>query len=135
MQKKHTTQLPVVQPAEAVCAALGHGKSEATAGLDEASVLHVPGESGLAGDYHGGDAILALIGRMAELTDGTLRYEPSRHLDDRCQRVILRGRATAMRKGKRLDTEVELLITMRRGRMREIWISHSDQDQVDDFWA
>lgn len=119
---------------EAVCAALGHSSDEVSASLDDASVLHVPGESGLAGG-HGGDTILALVGRMVELTDGTLRFETSRYPNERSRRVLLRGRVTASRRGRVLDTNVDLLVFMRGTRLREIWISHGDQDQVDEFWA
>jgi len=34
-----------------------------------------------------------------------------------------------------LDEEVELRISMRGGRMREIWISLANRDQIDDFCA
>jgi hypothetical protein len=120
---------------QTVCAALGRSRNEVSAYLDDASVLHVPGESGLAGDYHGGDAILALVGRMVELTDGTLRFEASRYANERRQGVLLRGRVTASRRGRRLDTSVDLLISRRGDRLREIWIAHADQSQVDYFWA
>jgi hypothetical protein len=120
---------------QTVCAALGRSRNEVSAYLDDASVLHVPGESGLAGDYHGGDAILALVGRMVELTDGTLRFEASRYPKERRQGVLLRSRVTASRRGRRLDTNIDLLISRRGNRLREIWIAHRDQRQVDEFWA
>lgn len=135
MHPKHTTRSPRLQPVQAVCAALGHSCDEVSASLDDASVLHVPGESGLAGGYHGGDAILALVGRMVELTNGTLRFETPRYPNERSQRVLLRGRVTASRRGRRLDTSVDLLISVRGDRLREVWISHGDQNQVDEFWT
>jgi len=36
-------------------------------------IQHVPGESPLAGDYKGADAVLSYYGKLAELTDGTFR--------------------------------------------------------------
>jgi hypothetical protein len=135
MHQRQTKHSPDLQPVQAVCAALGHSRGEVSAYLDDASVLHVPGESGLAGGYHGGDAILALVSRMVELTDGSLRFETSRYPDERYQGVLLRGRVTATRRGRRLDTNVDLLISVRGDLLREIWISHGDQNQVDEFWA
>ena len=63
----------------ALCRALdGRDVGPLAAWLDDASVLRVPGFSGLAGDYQGREAIVGLLRRMAAATDGTLRFEVRR---------------------------------------------------------
>ena len=47
-------------------ALLAGNVSAAAVALDDASVLHVPGRLGVAGDYQGEDAILGVLERMAE---------------------------------------------------------------------
>jgi len=126
---------PNVGIAQALCEALsGENVDGADSSLDEASLFHVPGRSGLAGDYQGREAILGLAKRMAELTDGTLRLsEPSAAVEGGVLR--LHGRVRATRHHKYLDTDVELVVSTRRGRVQEVWISHEDQPHVDDFWS
>ena len=65
----------------ALCRALdGRDVGPLAARLDDASVLRVPGSSGLGGDYQGREAIVGLLRRMAAATDGTLRFEVQRTL-------------------------------------------------------
>jgi ketosteroid isomerase-like protein len=113
----------------------GKTDTAAEAVLDEASLLHVSGRSGLAGHYQGGDAILGLLRRMAELTDGTLRFRPSRVLTANESAIVVCGRATASRHGRRLDSEEVHVVSLRDGKVREIWIFHEDQGRIDEFWA
>ena len=54
-------------------ALLAGNVSAAAVVLDDASVLHVPGKLGVAGDYQGEDAIFGVLGRMAEYTHDTLK--------------------------------------------------------------
>ena len=103
--------------------------------LDDASLLHVPGSSGLAGDYQGREAILGLLKRMAELTEGTLQFSLSKVLTEDDRAIVLLGRASATRKRKRLDTDVVHVLSLRDGRVRDIWIFHQNQDHVDEFWT
>ena len=112
----------------------GNDEPAAAAGLDEASLLHVSGRSGLAGDYQGREAILGLSRRMSELTGGTFRFTQSKVVADDDQAMVRLGHVSATREGKRLDTDVVHVVSLRNGRAREIWIFHQDQRQVDDFW-
>ena len=103
--------------------------------LDEASVLHVSGGSGLAGDYQGGEAIVGLLGRMADLTEGTLRHSTAHPASEMHGAIVLRGRASGSRRGRFLDTDVEVTVTVRGGIVREAWVSCLDQAGCDDFWS
>jgi ketosteroid isomerase-like protein len=107
----------------------------AEAVLDDASLLHLPGESGLAGQYQGGEVILGLLARMAKLTDHTLHFSPLRVIAADGGVIVLCGRANATRRGKRLDTDVVYVLSLRQGMVQEIWLFHQDQDHVDEFWA
>lgn len=103
--------------------------------LDEASLLHVPGSSGLAGEYQGEEAILGFLKRMAQLTDGTLQFRSSRVLTADDQTIVLCGQARATRRGKELDTDEVHVLSLRDGKIRELWIFHQNQDHVDEFWT
>jgi len=103
--------------------------------LDDASLLHVSGDSGLAGDYQGRDAILGLLGRMAELTGGTLRCGVSSSMVRSGGTVILQGPVLAAREGRTLETVVKVAVTVAGGHLREIWLNHLGQSAFDDFWS
>ncbi len=125
-----------VDAAQALCDALaGKHVTAAEAGLDDASLLHMPGRSGLAGQYQGGEAILGLLRRMAELTDGTIQFNPSAVLAANDRVFVMHGRTNAARHGKRLDTDEVHIVSVRDGKVREIWTYHQNQDHVDEFWT
>lgn len=125
-----------VQMAEALCDALAGKQVGAAEGLlGVGSLLHVPGRSGLAGQYQGGVAILGLARRMADLTSGTLHFSSSSALTADDQPIVLFGRVNATRYGARLDTDVVYVFTLRNGEIREIRILHENQDHVDRFWT
>jgi len=107
----------------------------ATVVLDDASILHIPGMSGLAGDYQGKEAILGLFARMAEVTDGTARFDSPRLVthDDRV--IVLRGRMTAGRIDSRLDTEVIHALSLRGDTIQEAWVFSLNEDAFDEFWC
>ena len=103
--------------------------------LDDASLLHVSGESGLAGDYQGQEAILGLLRRMGELTGGTLRYGESSMTADAGGAVVLQGRVAAGRRGRRLKATARIAVTLEDGVLREIRLAYLDQSAFDGFWS
>jgi len=107
----------------------------ATFVLDDASLLHVPGMSGLAGDYQGKEAILGLFARMAEVTGGTARFDSPRLVTNDDRVIVLRGRMTAGRIDSRLDTEVIHALSLRGHTIQEVWVFSLNQDAFDEFWA
>lgn len=103
--------------------------------LDHTSVLHIPGRSGVAGAYQGGETILGLAQRMADATDGTLQFRASRVLGGNHEAFVLIGHTAAYRRGIRLDTEAVHVLWIGPAGIREIWVFHDRQDTVDDFWT
>ena len=116
-------------------ALLGKDVPAAEAVLDDGSLLHIAGRSGLAGEYQGEEAILGLLERMAQLTDVTLQFSPSRVINTDDQAIVLCGHSSGTRGGRRLDADAVHILSLRGGRVREIWVFHQNQDQVDDFWS
>ncbi len=89
----------------------------------------------MAGQYQGREAILGLRRRMAELTEGTLRFSSPKALSGDDPAIVVLTRAHASRNGKRLDTDVTHIVTSRNGKVREVWIFHPNQRYVDGFWS
>lgn len=106
----------------------------ATQSLEDASLLHVPGSSGVAGTYQGREAILRLLQRMTDLTAGTLRFVPTRTFTTDDQMIVVCGHASATRQTKQLNTGTAYVVLLREGRIREMWLAHQDQADFDDFW-
>jgi ketosteroid isomerase-like protein len=94
----------------------------------------MPGRSGLAGQYQGREAILGLLRRMTEFTEGTLQFTPARTLTADDQMIVLYGYSSANRQAKRLDTDTAHIALLRDGRVREMWVVYHDQAQFDNFW-
>jgi len=113
----------------------GRDSGRLVAVVDDASVLHVAGGSGLAGDYQGREAIAGLLRHTAELAGGSLRYGAARSEIDTSGRSVLVGRASANRRGRRLDTEVRIAACIDDGVVREAWVSYLDQAECDRFWS
>jgi hypothetical protein len=103
--------------------------------LDEATLLHIAGASGLAGDYQGDEVIGELVGRLIRLTGGTLRCGPARSTATARGTAAVRGSLLAERHGRRLDTTVEVAVDVEAGIIREVWISDLQEPAFDDFWS
>ena len=109
--------------------------SAAAALLDDASVLHVPGRSGLAGDYQGEEAILGVLGRMAEYTHDTLRLGSLGLVAEDAHVLVLQGHISATATKSRLDTDVIHALSLRGDKIKEAWIFSLNQDDFDEFWT
>jgi ketosteroid isomerase-like protein len=118
------------------CDALAAKDLQAVApALDDASVLHLPGRSGLAGRYQGSDAIVGVLTRMALLTNGTLETSPERVLAATDHTIVVLGRAGGEREGRRLQADAVYILTFRGDTVRDIWVFYENQAHVDAFWA
>lgn len=113
----------------------GSGASHARLVLDDTSALHIPGSSGLAGEYQGREAIVGLAEHMVELTSGTLKFCDRFCVQVEDGTIRLRGRSTATRRGRQLDTELELVVLLGPVSVRAMWLNHPDQSHVDEFWS
>jgi hypothetical protein len=101
--------------------------------FDDASLLHVPGRSGLAGEYQGGDSILGLLELMARLAKGRLEYSPFRVFVVNPHAVIW-SHLSAGCPDKVLDTDTVHVLSIDGATLREIKVFYEDQDLVDRFW-
>lgn len=128
---------PAVGPiVDAVVDALdGAGSGALAAYLDEDTLLHVPGGSGLAGDYQGRDAICGLLDRMRQASHGTLRFETVCTTAGTGGCVRLRGRLHGQRlqRSLRMTACIEALVAG--ATIREAWLACSDPPAWDEFWA
>ena len=102
--------------------------------LDDASVFHFPGKSGLSGVYQGRAAIVGLLEKLAQVTDGTLEFVPERIVGRGSDTVVFLTRSRATRRGKHLDTTAIHVLSRRGDSVRELWLLHPDQHRVDEFW-
>ena len=103
--------------------------------IAEDIVWHVGGDHPLSGDYRGRDALFEYVGKVLELTGGTLTAEPLDVLvNDRHAGVF--QRVTGERDGRKLDVVLAQALTFDDdGRWSEYWALADRQDEVDAFWA
>lgn len=112
-----------------------HDLPAIVAAIPDDVVWHFPGRHGrLAGAHRGRDAVLAFLGLVSALTDGTF------HLDledvtasDQHAVALFRGRGA--RGDKMLDNPTCLRIRIDGGRIVEIREFVWDLYAVDDFWT
>jgi hypothetical protein len=121
---------------DALTHALGGGGTGAIADyLDADTLLHMPGGSGLAGDYQGRDAICGLLDRMLEATQGTLRFETVCTTAGSSGDLRLRGLLIGRREHHALRTTATVEARVNGDTIREARLTCSDEPTWDAFWA
>jgi ketosteroid isomerase-like protein len=95
---------------------------------------HVPGRSPVAGDYEGLEQVLGYIGKLGELSGGTLRFDVHSLLADDTHGVALIN-DRAERGGRTLDVDNVHVWHLSDGKLREIWIYPGDVYAWDEFWS
>jgi uncharacterized protein len=126
------TNLQVLQ---ALYDALGSGDLGAVLGfLSDDVVGHVPGRSPVAGDYVGKAGVAGYVSQLADLSGGTIRFEPRTVLvaGDRGVGLL---RDLAERGDKVLAMDNVHVWRMGDGTLDEIWIYPGDQYAWDEFWS
>ena len=105
------------------------------AAIPETAVWHFPGRQGaLAGSHVGRDAILAFLGQVVALTQGTFRFEIEDVIaNDASAAVFFRG--SGVRDGRTLDNPTCLRMRIEAGQIVEIWEFVWDLYAVDAFWS
>jgi hypothetical protein len=103
--------------------------------LDDASVLRVPGSSGLAGDYQGREAIIGLLRHLAAATDGTLRYEVRCVLMPHPEALRIEGRMSGTRNGSPFSATVGVDATLVCQVFQSITIECADRSTWDTVWS
>jgi uncharacterized protein len=99
----------------------------------EDAVWHLPGNSSLAGDHEGPDAILEFIGSAFEMTGGTFRLELLEVMSSE-EYGVQWQRITAERDGKSLDEVEAIVCRMRDGKITEAW-HRPEQYALDEFFS
>ena len=99
--------------------------------------LHASGRSPLAGRHVGRDAVVALVGRLHELSGGTFRplRDDSHDVMVSEHHAMLTDRYLAQRDGKQLDTHVGFIVVTEGGKITLLLPYFYDQYAWDAFWA
>jgi ketosteroid isomerase-like protein len=117
-------------------AAFGAGDADTLLELFSPDIVQtVPGSSALAGSHKGAQNVLALYGRLAELSGGTIRVELEDALSDGGDRVITVHQVTAERDGETYSAREVLLFTIVDGKVVEIQDFLADIEANDSFWS
>lgn len=102
--------------------------------LDTDTMLHMPGSSGLAGDYQGREAIMGLLERMTAASDGTLGFTTEAVGAGPSGGLRLSGVVRGRRLGCALSLATSIDIDVVDGVIREARLSCEDQTTWDAFW-
>jgi ketosteroid isomerase-like protein len=95
---------------------------------------HVPGNSPVAGEYDGKEAVGGYVGRLGELSGGTMRFEPHDVLASEGHGVGL-VKDLAERGDKTLAMNNVHVWHVRDGVLTEIWVYPGDVGAWDEFWS
>ncbi len=123
------------QVLQALYDALGAGDFGGVLGfLSDDVIGHVPGNSPVAGDYVGKDAVAGYVGHLAQRSAGTIRFQPRTVLVSGDRGVGLL-RDLAERGDKTLAMDNVHVWRLGQGTLDEIWIYPGNQYAWDDFWS
>jgi len=98
------------------------------------AIQHMPGDNQLSGEYKGRESILTMYGKMAELTDGTLRVDLEHiYANDHRAVAVYRGHGT--RRGRMIEERHALVFEILDGKAIDI-DDIALEGRVDDaFWS
>jgi uncharacterized protein len=102
--------------------------------FDPEIVWHFPGQSVLAGDHRGTDAVLGFFGRTQELTAGTFRVELHEVVADD-QHTVGLHLATGEREGRTLEDHEVVVFHVRDDKVVEAWQYLENQYAYDAFFS
>ncbi len=97
-------------------------------------VWHVAGTGPLAGTYEGVTQVLGLLGKISELSGGTVQPELHDVLVSNDHTVAL-ATIRAQRAGKQLQLNLVHVIHGENGKATEVWTSSSDPAAAAAFWS
>jgi ketosteroid isomerase-like protein len=95
---------------------------------------HVPGRSGLAGDYRGRDEVLRYFARRRDLANATFRIDVRGALADDERTVILAGGRVEY-DGESFAWGTVGIFRIADGAIAECWVVPYDQDAFDEIWS
>jgi ketosteroid isomerase-like protein len=97
-------------------------------------VYRIPGDSLVAGEYHGIDGFAEILHLLKEVSGDTLMVAPTAVLADD-DNLIARARVTARRGDRTLDTEHVYAFRFVGGKLADGQVFVSDPAQLDAFWS
>ena len=97
-------------------------------------VWHVAGTSPIAGDYAGMAQVMGLLGKIFELSGGTIQHELHDVLVGTDHTVAL-ATMRAQRAGRQLQDNIVHVIHGANGKAAEIWTSTTDPAAAAAFWS
>jgi ketosteroid isomerase-like protein len=104
--------------------------------IAEDAVQHMPeGSNQLTGDHKGRDSILAMYGRMAELTNGTFKAQPKLFATDGRGTVVVQHDYAGTRDGRDVGQSNCIIFRVEHGQIVEVTDLTSDLDAYDEIWA
>ena len=116
--------------------AFAEGDMDTLRSLFAPDAVHVAtGNSSLAGEYKGVDAILGYYGTLFERSEGTFAAELQSVKVEGDDTVVATHRDKGRRGGKTLDQDEDLTFTIANGKITRLVEKHSDQAAYDDFWS
>ncbi|MBD9732941.1 nuclear transport factor 2 family protein [Streptomyces sp. H28] len=96
---------------------------------------HVPGSHPLSGDFKGQDAIIAMYGRLAEETGGTLDVGMEHILVDGRGHAVAVHRFRAERQGRRIDEAGCIVFRIVGDKITDLDECVEDIDTANEFWS
>jgi ketosteroid isomerase-like protein len=130
----------MTQPDENVVAAASaaFGRGDLGAMRDqffaENIVWHLAGTGPLAGDYQGVAQVMAMLGKISELSGGTIQHELHDVLVSNDHTIVL-ATIRAERAGKQLQDNIVHVIHGENGKAAEVWSLSSDPAAAAQFWS
>lgn len=103
--------------------------------FDESASWHTPGQSPVAGDAKGREAVFAQFGRYVGETQGTFKAILREVLRSDSGRVVGIHQNTAKRNGKELDTSCCIVFELKNGRIIDGREHFFDLHNWDAFWS
>jgi len=115
--------------------AFGEGDMETLRSIYTPDVVqNQPGENQLAGEHTGVDNVLALYGRLFEMSGGTFAVT-LKSVTTEGDKVVAVHSAKGEREGKTLDTDETIEFTFSGDKVSRLDVTSADQDAEDAFWG
>jgi uncharacterized protein len=97
-------------------------------------IWHIAGTGPLAGRYEGIAQVMGILGKISELSGGTVQTELHDVLVSTDHTVAL-ATIRAERSGKHLQLNLVHVIHSENGKATEVWTTSSDPVAAAEFWA
>ena len=99
------------------------------------AVFHVPGNSPIAGEYRGKQAIGGFFQHMGQLSEGPQRIDLEYMLTSGDEYVVALWKAIGARKGMEYEGLAGYIFRIRDGKVVEAHNLQEDQEAIDRFWS